>query len=197
MVVANCTTPANFFHLLRRQMAWPFRKPLVVMSPKSLLRHPLVKSKLIELTSGKFEEVLVDDFGIMPSAVKRVLMCSGKVYFDLLQGLNDSGRKDIVLVRLEQVYPLPDVKLNALYAKYPKAEFCWVQEEPKNMGAYTFLLRMEENKRLRLISRKASASPATGYAQKHAEEQAQIVAEAVGAEPSKTPSDDKVMETAA
>lgn len=197
MIVANCTTPANFFHLLRRQMAWSFRKPLVVMSPKSLLRHPLVKSKLTELTNGKFEEVLVDDFGLKPKAVNRVLMCSGKVYFDLLQGLTDSGRKDIVLVRLEQVYPLPDVKLNALYAKYPNAEFCWVQEEPKNMGAYTFLLRMEENKRLRLISRKASASPATGYAQKHAEEQADIVAEAVGAEPSKTPSDEKVMETAA
>jgi len=189
MVVANVTTPANFFHLLRRQVKWEFRKPLVVMSPKSLLRLPQCQSKVEELYSGRFEELIDENFGADPKKVKRVLMCSGKIYYDLLAGLEKSGRKDVAIVRLEQLYPLPDQKILAVYAKYAKAEFCWVQEEPKNMGAYTFLLRMEENKRLRLISRKASASPATGYGSIHADEQRAIVDEALEMVNAPTPSD--------
>ena len=189
MVVANVTTPANYFHLLRRQLAWPFRKPLVVMSPKSLLRLPACQSPVEDLYTGGFQEVIEDTFGSAPEAITRVLLCSGKIYYDLLAGIEKAGRKDIAIVRLEQLYPLPDAKLRDLYAKYAHAELCWVQEEPKNMGAYTFLQRMDENKTLRLISRKASASPATGYGAIHTEEQKAIVEEAVGVVNAPTPSD--------
>ena len=177
MVVANCTTPANFFHLMRRQMKWPFRKPLVVLTPKSLLRHPLVISPIEELTNGKFRELIDDDFATK-AKVKRVLFCSGKVYYDLLQKQQADDRKDIAIVRIEQLYPMPEKKIDEIFNKYPKAEYVWVQEEPKNMGAWTYWLRREEHKKFRLISRKSSASPATGFNKVHVQQQQDIVNEA-------------------
>ncbi|WP_266367983.1 2-oxoglutarate dehydrogenase E1 component [Tellurirhabdus rosea] len=175
MVVANVTTPANFFHLMRRQLAWPFRKPLVVMSPKSLLRHPQVVSPLEELTKGSFQEVLGDTF-VNPKKVKRVLFCTGKVYYDLLEKQQADNREDVAVVRLEQLHPLPQQQLNAVLAQYGKnVELFWVQEEPENMGAYTFLLRSWPAVRLKCVSRKSSASPATGFAKVHTQEQADIV----------------------
>ena len=177
MIVANCTTPGNFFHLIRRQMKWPFRKPLVVLTPKSLLRHPLVISPIEELTNGKFRETIDDDFAAK-AKVKRVLFCSGKVYYDLLQKQQDDKRKDIAIVRVEQLYPMPEKQIDEIFNKYPKAEYVWVQEEPKNMGAWTYWLRREEHKKFRLISRKSSASPATGFNKVHVQQQQDIVNEA-------------------
>lgn len=176
MQVCNITTPANYFHLLRRQLHRKTRLPLVVMSPKSLLRYPLCVSKLEDFTSGSFQE-LIDDTYVNAKDVKKVLFCSGKIYYDLLDRQQKDQRKDVAIVRLEQLYPMPEKAMDAIFAKYPKAQFCWVQEEPKNMGAWTYLLRREENFKLKLISRKASASPATGFAKVHAKEQQQIVDE--------------------
>lgn len=182
MVVANCTSPSNYFHLLRRQLTWEFRKPLIVMSPKSLLRHPLVRSNVSEIYGEtRFQEVIDDNYVGAAAKVKRVLLCSGKVYFDLLARQQETERKDVAVVRMEQLYPMPDKQLDALYAKYKNAEFFWVQEEPKNMGAWTYMQRYQENRhKLTLISRKASASPATGYAKVHAMEQQAIVDQAFG-----------------
>lgn len=174
MQVTNITTPANFFHLLRRQMHRDFRTPLVVMTPKSLLRHPLCVSKLADFTTGGFMEV-VDDAFVKAKEVKRVLFCSGKVYYDLLKKQQEDGRKEVAIVRVEQLFPYPQKQLAAIRTKYKQADFCWVQEEPKNMGAWTFLLRWEENFNLKVIARKSSASPATGFAKIHAKEQEEIV----------------------
>lgn len=172
MIVANITTPANFFHLMRRQLAWPFRKPLAVMSPKSLLRHPKCISPLEELTKGSFQEVLGDTYA-NPKKVKRVLLCTGKIYYDLLDKQQADQRDDVAIVRLEQLAPLPKKQLDAVLAQYKKAELFWVQEEPENMGYWTYLLRVGMN--LPIISRKAAASPATGYPKIHSKEQADIV----------------------
>jgi len=175
MIVANVTTPANFFHLMRRQLAWPFRKPLVVMSPKSLLRHPQVVSPLEDLTKGSFREVLGDAFA-NPKKVKRVLFCTGKVYYDLLEKQQADSRDDVAIVRLEQLHPFPQAQVAAELAQYGKnVELFWVQEEPENMGAYTYLLRSWPEVRLKGVARKASASPATGFAKVHTQEQADIV----------------------
>ncbi|GAB4040157.1 2-oxoglutarate dehydrogenase E1 component [Spirosoma jeollabukense] len=172
MVVANITTPANFFHLMRRQLTWAFRKPLAVMSPKSLLRHPKCISPLEDLTKGHFQEVIGDSYA-QAKKVKRVLLCTGKVYYDLLEKQQTDQRDDIAIVRLEQIAPLPKQQLDDILAQYKKVEIFWVQEEPDNMGYWTFLLRNGLN--LPVISRKASASPATGYAKIHTQEQADIV----------------------
>lgn len=177
MVVCNVTTPANLFHMLRRQLAWPFRKPLVVMSPKSLLRHPQVISPLEDLTKGRFQEVLGDPYAD-PKKVKRVLLCTGKIYYELLEKQQAEGRTDVAIVRLEQLHPLPQKQLDAVLAQYKKAELVWVQEEPLNMGYYTYLLREMPEVRLRPVSRPAAASPATGFAKNHTQEQAAIVAKA-------------------
>jgi len=175
MVVANVTTPANFFHLMRRQLAWAFRKPLVVMSPKSLLRHPLCVSPLEDLTKGSFQEVLGDAYA-SAKKVKRVLLCTGKVYYDLLEKQQADQREDVAIVRLEQLHPFPQQQLQAILAAYGKnAELVWVQEEPENMGAWTYLLRSWTDARLRVVARKASASPATGFAKLHAQGQADLV----------------------
>jgi 2-oxoglutarate dehydrogenase E1 component len=172
MTVANVTTPANFFHLMRRQLAWSFRKPLVVMSPKSLLRHPKCISPLEDLTKGGFQEVIGDSYA-KTDKVKRVLLCSGKIYYDLLDKQQADQREDVAIVRLEQLAPLPKKQLDAVLAQYKKAEVFWVQEEPENMGYWTYLLRVGVN--LPIISRKAAASPATGFAKIHTQEQADIV----------------------
>jgi 2-oxoglutarate dehydrogenase E1 component len=177
IVVTNITTPANFFHALRRQLTWSFRKPLVVMSPKSMLRHPLCVSPVEEFTSGRFREVLGDDFA-EAKKVKRVLLCSGKVYYDLLDEQRASDRKDVAIVRLEQLHPFPKKQLDAELAKYPKAKLYWVQEEPENMGYWNFMLRYMRRELEDVISRKPSASPATGYNKIHVKEQKDLVARA-------------------
>jgi 2-oxoglutarate dehydrogenase E1 component len=185
--VANVSTPANFFHLLRRQLARPFRKPLIVMSPKSLLRHPECVSDLDEFTGDSGFQELLDDPTVGPRSgkkVKRVLLCTGKIYYDLMKEKEEQGRKDIAVVRLEQLYPLPAVQLRKIFRKYAEAEYVWVQEEPSNMGAWQYInaiIRSEElglNEELDLIARKSSASPATGFKKVHDEQQANIVSKA-------------------
>lgn len=178
MTVANITTPANFFHALRRQLTWEFRKPLVVMSPKSLLRHPKVVSPIEDFTSGAFQEVIGDNYATVRS-VKRVVLCSGKVYYDLLERQEKEKRKDVAIIRIEQLHPFPKNQVEQLLAKYKGAEdFVWLQEEPENMGYWNFIQRAYSDRDLTLISRKASASPATGYAKQHSLEQQDLVEKA-------------------
>ncbi len=179
MQVVNVSTPANLFHLLRRQMHRNYRTPLVIMTPKSLLRHPKCVSTLADFTKGGFEEVIDDTTITKAASAKRVLLCSGKIYYDLLK-YNDeiAKRKDVAIVRVEQLYPFPTEKIDAIRKKYNKAEVCWIQEEPKNQGAYLYLLRYEENFDLKIISRKSSASPATGIAAQHAKEQKELMEQA-------------------
>ena len=174
MIVANITLPANYFHFLRRQLAWPFRKPAVVMSPKSLLRHPLCVSSIDELTQGGFHEI-IDDWTVEAKDVKKVLVCSGKVYFDLYNEQQAKKRKDVAVVRMEQLFPLPEKQLDQLVEKYKGAKFVWVQEEPENMGAWSFILRCYRKINWEIVSRKNSASPATGYNKVHVKEQEDIV----------------------
>ena len=178
--VVNCTTPANFFHVLRRQLKRNFRKPLVVFTPKSLLRSAQCVSRLEEFTDGKFNEV-IDDHFVKAADVKRVLLCSGKVYYDLLDKQQTDKRKDVAVVRLEQLYPIPYDQLEAIQSKYKKAtEFIWVQEEPENMGAWPYISRKFRNSslNLELISRQESSSTATGYAKQHIAQQLNIVVSA-------------------
>lgn len=178
IVVTNITTAANFFHGLRRQLAWPFRKPMVNFSPKANLRHVRSYSAMEEFTAGGFKEVIDDPILKDTKKVKRVLLCSGKMYFDLSEKQITDNREDVAIVRLEQIYPTPVQQLNALRDKYKKAEWYWVQEEPRNMGALSFLQMNLENFPMRYISRSASASTATGFAKMHANEQAALVEQA-------------------
>uniref|UniRef100_UPI00404796A9 2-oxoglutarate dehydrogenase E1 component n=1 Tax=Algoriphagus sp. TaxID=1872435 RepID=UPI00404796A9 len=179
MVVANITEPSNFFHLLRRQQAWEFRKPCVVMSPKSLLRHPKVTSPLDEFTSGRFREVLPDTT-VKAKEVKRVVLCTGKVYFDLEEAREKEKNTQVALVRLEQLHPLPKKQIFDVLKSYKGAEVVWVQEEPENMGYWNYLLRLlYQELPMRVIARKSSASPATGYNKVHVEEQRNLVAQAL------------------
>jgi len=177
MVVANITTPANFFHLLRRQLAWKFRKPCVVMSPKSLLRHPNVISPVSEFTNGKFKEIIGDDYA-NPKQVKRILFCSGKIYYDLLEEQQKEKRKDVAIVRIEQLFPWPQSQIFQQVKKYKGAEIVWVQEEPENMGPWTYILRKYKDRVHYGIYRKPSASPATGYSKVHQQEQSELVQKA-------------------
>jgi len=174
IVVANITSPANFFHSLRRQLAWPFRKPMIVMSPKSLLRHPKVVSPLKDLEKGSFQEVIGDTY-VKPKDVKKVLLCSGKVYFDLLEKQQTEKIKDTAIIRLEQLFPFPEKKLNEILSNYNKPSLFWVQEEPENMGAWSFILRNLRKTNIEVIARKESASPAVGYLKVHNKEQVQLV----------------------
>jgi 2-oxoglutarate dehydrogenase E1 component len=179
MVITNITTAANFFHALRRQLKWEFRKPMVNFSPKANLRHVRSYSALSEFTQGSFNEVLDDANIKTASKVKRVLLCSGKIYFDLSEKQLAENRQDVAIVRLEQLYPLPVDQLNALREKYKKAEWIWVQEEPQNMGACWFLqISLGESFKMKYICRNASASTATGFAKKHVIEQTSLVEQA-------------------
>jgi 2-oxoglutarate dehydrogenase E1 component len=174
MIVANPTTPANFFHLLRRQVTWPFRKPCIVLSPKSLLRHPAVISPVKEFTDGVFNEV-IDDVNVAAKEVKRVVFCTGKIYYDLLEVQSKKKIKDTAVVRIEQLHPFPEKQVQAIIKKYKGAKLVWVQEEPANMGYASYILRVMPKAGLDFISRKASASPATGYSKVHKAEQEKIV----------------------
>jgi 2-oxoglutarate dehydrogenase E1 component len=178
MMVCNLTRPAQLYHLLRTQMNRDFRVPIVIMTPKSLLRHPLCISTLEDFTQGSYEP-LIDDINAGPAAkVKRVLCCSGKIYYDLLQKQSTDKRKDIAIIRIEQLYPFPDKQMQAAVKKYKNAEFVWVQEEPKNMGAWNYLKGRDEDYGFTVISRKASPSSASGYYKISNAEQADIVDEA-------------------
>lgn len=167
MYVTNCTTPANLFHLLRRQLKAPFRKPLVAMSPKSLLRHPLVISSVEELTQGYFQEVL-DDSQVNPEEVRTLTFCSGRFYYDLLAEREKLGRKDVALVRIEQLFPLPIEELKLIIARYPNVtNYVWAQEEPKNMGAYGYMLMNFDIVKWRLAAANAYSAPAPGSPMRH------------------------------
>ncbi len=190
MSVCNLTTPANYFHALRRQLKRNFRRPLVLMTPKSLLRHKLAVSKLSEMATGSgFKLVLPEtDELLAPEAVKRVVICTGKVYYDLLAERRERGLKDVAIIRLEQIYPYPIKTLATTLKPYRNAEVVWCQEEPENTGAWSFLDRRIEatltlfegaSKRPRFVGRKPAASPATGLAKTHAAEQAALVNEAL------------------
>ncbi|MCW3473690.1 2-oxoglutarate dehydrogenase E1 component [Limobrevibacterium gyesilva] len=190
MIVANLTTPANYFHALRRQMKRNFRKPLVLMTPKSLLRHKLALSPLADFAPGsRFQTVIPETDALVAGAqVKRVVLCTGKVYYDLLAERRARGVNDVAIVRVEQLYPFPSVSLPKVLAAYPNAQVVWCQEEPANMGAWTFMDRRLETvlggmdvsaKRPAYIGRPEAASPATGLAKTHAAEQAALVASAL------------------
>ncbi|GEM68116.1 2-oxoglutarate dehydrogenase subunit E1 [Sphingobacterium mizutaii NBRC 14946 = DSM 11724] len=178
LIIANCTTPANYFHLLRRQLVRDFRKPLVVFTPKSLLRHPKVVSKLDNFTKENFQEVIDDNYA-KATTVKRVLFCSGKIYYDLLEKQQADKRTDVAIVRVEQLYPAPAEQFKAIRAKYKKAtEFIWVQEENENMGAWPYYCRIFRKTDLDFtdyIARTESGSPATGYMKKHVAQQEAII----------------------
>jgi 2-oxoglutarate dehydrogenase E1 component len=190
--VLNCTTPANYFHALRRQMHRDFRKPMVVMSPKSLLRHKLATSPISMFTGdSSFHRYLWDDDLqdlVKADKVKRVILCSGKVYYDLLEERRKRGIKDIVITRVEQLYPFPLEPMAEELAQYPKADIVWCQEEPRNMGAWSFIherledaLTMAKHKagRPQYAGRPEAASPATGLASRHAAEQAKLIDDAL------------------
>ncbi|TAF66490.1 MAG: 2-oxoglutarate dehydrogenase E1 component [Cytophagales bacterium] len=174
MIVANVTTPANIFHLLRRQLAWDFRKPLIVMSPKSLLRNEVVASPLSDFTDGKFKEVIGDDYADAKS-VKKVLLCSGKIYYELLKEQQTKQKNDVAIIRIEQLHPFPAKAVHQELSKYNKAKVFWVQEEPANMGYWGYIQRVYTYDTIKLIARKSSASPATGYYKMHYKEQEQII----------------------
>jgi len=179
MYVINPTTPANFFHALRRQLKQPFRKPLIVFTPKSLLRHPMCISKWNEFTDNGFQE-MYDDVNAKPSAVKKLVFTFGKIYYDLAAKKKELKNTDVALIRIEQMYPFPKKQFTAIIEKYKSAkELLWVQEEPSNMGAWGFLLRTIspdlKGKELTCIARPESASPATGSKKVHEQQQKEIL----------------------
>jgi 2-oxoglutarate dehydrogenase E1 component len=174
MVVTNITTASNFFHALRRQLAWPFRKPLINFSPKANLRHPGSYSGIEEFINGGFKEVIDDTFAD-EKKVKKVLFCSGKIYFDLAERQRKDKRMDVAIIRVEQLYPLPLLQLESLYKKYYRATWFWIQEEPLNMGAASNLQTNLKSINYGIISRQPSASTATGYAKVHEQEQGEII----------------------
>jgi 2-oxoglutarate dehydrogenase E1 component len=187
MTVANVTTPANYFHLIRRQLVRNFRKPLVIMSPKSLLRHPEVISDIKDFTTGtRFQEVIDDPLVLDAQKVRKVLFCSGKIYYDLLakqrgkivEGNAEAAITDVAIVRVEQLYPFPEKQIKAILAKYPNAKPLWVQEESINMGAWSFIATFHGELGMKPIARKMSASPASGFVKIHNVEQAAIIDEA-------------------
>lgn len=175
IVVTNITTAANFFHALRRQITWPFRKPLVNFSPKANLRLSGTYSHINEFTDGGFKEVIDDPYVPDAGAITKVLFCSGKVYYDLADKQQKESHSNVAIIRLEQLYPLPLKQLDALYKKYSKATWFWVQEEPLNMGAASFLQMNLKSINYGIISRQPSASTASGFSKVHAQEQAEII----------------------
>jgi 2-oxoglutarate dehydrogenase E1 component len=184
MIVCTPTTPAQTFHMIRRQMRMKTRKPLVVMTPKSLLRHKLAVSTLDELAKGEFQH-LIADVSADPKAVKRVVVCGGKVYYDLLEDAQKRGQKDVALIRIEQLYPFPRAQLAAELKRYAKAtQIVWCQEEPMNQGAWYQIQHhlhacMQEKQTLHYAGRSRSPSPAAGHFNDHVEEQLKLIADAL------------------
>jgi 2-oxoglutarate dehydrogenase E1 component len=182
MRVALPSTPASYFHLLRRQALSPKKKPLVVFTPKSLLRHRAAVSQVAEFATGTFQPVIAD-VGVDAAAVSRVLLCTGKLYYDLIAARAERGITDTAIVRLEQLYPLPVDEVKAALAAYPVAQdFVWVQEEPANQGPWPFMaLNLPEHlegRGLLRASRRAAASPAVGSVSVHEAQQREVVATA-------------------
>jgi 2-oxoglutarate dehydrogenase E1 component len=179
------TTPAQFFHCLRRQALRQWRKPLAVMTPKSLLRHPKAISSLEDLTQGSFQRVLPETT-VSPEATKRILLCTGKVYYDLLEYREETKRDDVAIIRLEQLYPLRPEAIERALEKYAEGTpVFWVQEEPGNMGAWNFMKihfgdKLFNRFPLSGIARAVSATPATGSAKRHKQEQTEIIHRAFG-----------------
>ena len=187
MQVCVPTTPAQLFHSLRRQMLRPYRKPLIVFTPKSLLRHPLSTSPLEEFTAGKYEEVLIDCDAEQVAAVRKLILCTGKIYFDLLEAKNTNKIDDVVIVRIEQLFPFPKEALRDVCNTFEQvAHVVWVQEEPRNQGAW-YYMQSRRNLRacilphqsLEYVGRDYSASPAVGYLHMHRKQQNKIVQEAL------------------
>ena len=198
--VVNCTTPANYFHVLRRQMHRDFRKPLIIMTPKSLLRHKKCVSNIEDFTKKKsFNRVLedhayLDNSGLIKlkknKKIKKVVMCSGKIYFDLLEAREKTKNDEIVFIRIEQLYPFPVKTLGQVLKKYSKdVVYYWCQEEPKNMGAWntvrhfierTLEINRSKNDKIKYVGRKPSASTATGNLNKHLAQQKEILEKVVG-----------------
>jgi 2-oxoglutarate dehydrogenase E1 component len=179
------TTPAQYFHLLRRQVRPGFERPLVVMTPKSLLRLPAASSRIEDLATGGFQPIIDDAEIADAAAVRKVVLCSGKVYYDVIEARKQTSDRSVAIVRLEQFYPFPLRTVQEILAKYAGAtQFAWVQEEPHNMGGWTFVRDrlqelLSESAELRYVGRSASASPATGSYSLHQSEQSQIVADAL------------------
>ncbi len=177
--VANCSSPANYFHLLRRQLHRDFRKPLVVFTPKSLLRHPQCISPAAEFTEGGFREVICGESS--PEKVRRILFCTGKIFYELEQARQEQNREDTVIVRIEQLYPYPSAMIEDILRRFPADARCvWVQEEPANMGAWSFMLRHFRGRDLLLVARPESGSPAGGSSQIHKLRQQKIIDKAFG-----------------
>lgn len=177
MYVADVTTPANFFHLMRRQMKTKFRKPLIVFSPKSLLRHPQAVSTAEELANGQFQEILDDPNVTDKKAIKSLVFCTGKVYYDIIAKREELERNDVAVVRLEQLFPLATDQIKAIIDSYPNVDdYVWAQEEPKNMGAYGFMLMNFDLVKLRLASPKAYSAPAAGSYERSKKRQANAIA---------------------
>ena len=181
MQLVNCTTPANQFHVLRRQLLRDFRKPLICFTPKKLLRYPSCVSAIKDFTAGGFLEV-IDDVSASAKAVKKVVFCSGKIYYDLIEGKQKVEADDVAIVRIEQLYPFPAKQIGAIIEKYKTAvDFIWAQEEPENMGAWAhmmrFFLKYPETKgvTLKYVGRAESSSPATGFSKSHGEQQQRII----------------------
>jgi 2-oxoglutarate dehydrogenase E1 component len=180
IVVANITSSANLFHVLRRQLAWPFRKPLVIFTPKANLRYPGTYSPVPDFTEGGFKEVIDDPTVDSAAGITKVLFCSGKLYFELAERKQKEGKTEVAIIRIEQLYPLPEKQLMELYKKYNKATWFWVQEEPLNMGAASYLQMCLKHINYGVISRHGSAATATGYSKVHAQEQKEIIDTAFG-----------------
>jgi len=191
MQVANCTTPANYFHILRRQMRRDFRKPLILMTPKSLLRHKLAVSKLADFTGeGHFKRILSDLNPPAERETRRLVLCSGKLAYELMEARDKAGDLGVEVMRIEQLYPFPSEPLIKRLKAMPKLQdVIWAQEEPKNNGAWTFVQPLLEtslseagfaNLRPQYAGRDAAASPATGLAKRHAAEQAALIEAALG-----------------
>jgi 2-oxoglutarate dehydrogenase E1 component len=174
MQIVNCTTPANFFHVLRRQLKRSYRKPLIVMTPKSLLRHPKCISSLDEFSTGTFMDT-IDDSNINSNDVKRIVLCSGKIYYEIDQKRKELKNKNVAIIRVEQLFPLNTEFIDKLYKKYNKSEMYWVQEEPENMGAWSFILPKLRDYNIQLISRDESAATASGSTKDSQQKQQVII----------------------
>jgi 2-oxoglutarate dehydrogenase complex, dehydrogenase (E1) component, and related enzymes len=188
MQVMTPTTPAQIFHALRRQAIRPIRKPMIIMSPKSLLRHKLAVSNLEELANGTFQTVIDEVDNISKADVTRLVLCGGKVYYDLVEKRREKELNNTAIVRIEQLYPYPEARLAEVLAQYPNVkELVWAQEEPKNQGAWLFIAPrlyddvMKAGKQIRIsyAGREASAAPACGSPYLHAKQQAQLVNDAL------------------
>ncbi len=191
MLVLTTTTPAQIFHALRRQAVRPIRKPMIVMSPKSLLRHKLATSTLDELANGTFQTVIDEIDPINKADVTRLVLCGGKVYYDLLEKRRELGLSNTAIVRVEQLYPYPQQRLAEVMAQYPNIkELVWAQEEPKNQGAWLFIVPrlyedvLKSGKQISIsyAGREASAAPACGSPYLHAKQQAQLINDALAIE---------------